>query len=135
MQHLGSFSFSMYDLVPQLGIELGFPALECRVLAIRPPENFLSSFLNNSYIKRILFHYFKVHLIFSNYILGLPGGSVVKSLSANAGNARDAGSIPGSGSPPGRGFGNPLQYSCLENPMSRRAWWTTVLGGHRVRHD
>ena len=44
---------------------------------------------------------------------------VVKNLPANAGDVRDMGSIPGSGRPPGRGHGNPLQYSCLENPMER----------------
>ena len=46
---------------------------------------------------------------------GFPDGSV-KNLPANAGDVRDAGSIPGSGRFPGEGFGNPLQYSCLENP-------------------
>ena len=50
--------------------------------------------------------------------LGFPGGSVVKNPPANAG---DAGSIPGSGRSPGEGNGNPLQYSCLENPMGRAA--------------
>ena len=48
---------------------------------------------------------------------------------ANAGNVRDAGSIPGSGSSPGGVHGNPLQYSCLENPTDRGDWWATV---HRV---
>ena len=47
---------------------------------------------------------------------------------ANAGNARYVGSIPGSGRAPGEGHGNPLQYSCLENPMDRGAWWVTVQG-------
>ena len=42
--------------------------------------------------------------------------------------ARDAGSIPGSGRSPGGGHGSPLQYSCLENPMGRGAWWATVHG-------
>ena len=51
---------------------------------------------------------------------------VVKNLSANVGDIRDAGSIPGSGRPPGGGNGNPLQYSCLENPMDRETWWATV---------
>ena len=46
---------------------------------------------------------------------GFPGGSVVKSLLADAGDAGDAGSAPGSGRSPGGGNGNPLQYSCLEN--------------------
>ena len=42
-------------------------------------------------------------------------------------NAGDLGSIPGSGRSPGEGNGNPLLYSCLENPMDREAWWATVL--------
>ena len=54
-----------------------------------------------------------------------PGGSVVKNLPANAG---DPGSSPGWGSSPGEGNGNPLQYSCLENPMDRGAWRATVQG-------
>ena len=41
-------------------------------------------------------------------------------------NAGDAGSIPGSGGFPGEGNGNPFQYSCLENPMDRGAWWATI---------
>ena len=46
---------------------------------------------------------------------------VVKNLPANAGDVRDAGSVPGSGRSPGGGHGNPLQYFCLENPMEKRA--------------
>ena len=53
---------------------------------------------------------------------------VVKNLLVNAGNARDTGSIPGLGRSPGEGNGNPLQYSCLENPMDRRAWWAVIHG-------
>ena len=53
---------------------------------------------------------------------------VVKNLSADAGDIRDASSIPGLGRSPGEGNGNPLQYSCLENSVDRRAWWTTVHG-------
>ena len=51
---------------------------------------------------------------------------VVKNLLANAGDARDGGSIPGLGRSPGERNGNPLQYSCLENSMDRGAWWATV---------
>ena len=58
-----------------------------------------------------------------------PGGAEVQNLPANARDAGDSGSIPGSGGPPGGGHGNPLQYSCLENPMDRGAWRATV---HRV---
>ena len=54
---------------------------------------------------------------------------VVKNLPANAGDMRDAGSVPELGRSPGGGNSNPLQYSCLENSMDRGAWCATV---HRV---
>ena len=50
-------------------------------------------------------------------------------------SAGDLGSIPGSGRSPGEGHGNPLQYSCLGNSMDRGAWWATVHGVARIRHD
>ena len=53
---------------------------------------------------------------------------VVKNLLANAGDTGDVGLIPGSGRSPGVGNGNPLQYSCLENSMDRKTWWSTVHG-------
>ena len=53
---------------------------------------------------------------------------VVKNLPANARDTRDAKSIPGLGRSPGEGNSNPLEYSCLENPMERGAWWATVRG-------
>ena len=56
-------------------------------------------------------------------------------LPANVGDTGDAGSISGLGRSPGGGHGNPLQYSCLENPMDRGSWWATVIGSQRVRHD
>ena len=91
--------------------------------------------------------------IFSNLNCGFPGASEVKASACNAG---DLGLIPGSGRSPGEVNGNPLQYSCLENPMDEGAWWATYSpwgpnwripwteepGGHiesmgyqRVRHD
>ena len=57
--------------------------------------------------------------------LGFPGGTVVKNLPANA---EDVCSIPGSGKFFGEGNGNPLQYSCLRNPMDRGAWQASVHG-------
>ena len=60
---------------------------------------------------------------------GFPGGAVVKNLPANAGGTRDVLLIPGLGRPPEEKIYNQLQYSCLKNPMDRRAWWATV---HRV---
>ena len=56
---------------------------------------------------------------------GFPGGSVVKNPPANAG---DMGSFPGSGRSSREGNGNPLQYSCLENPIDKGAWWATDHG-------
>ena len=52
----------------------------------------------------------------------------VKTLPTNAGDIRDAGSIPESGRFPGGGNGNPLQYSCLKNPMDRGVYWLPSLG-------
>ena len=53
---------------------------------------------------------------------------MVENLSANTGDIRDVGSLPGSGRSSGGLHGNPLQYSCRGNPMDRGAWWTTVQG-------
>ena len=58
--------------------------------------------------------------------MGFPGGSVIKNLPASAGDAGDVGSTPESGRSPGGRNGNPLQYSCQENPMDRGALWATV---------
>ena len=64
--------------------------------------------------------------------MSFPHSSVSKESPCKAG---DLGSIPGLGRSPGEENGNPLQYSCLENPMDRGAWWATVHGVARVRHD
>ena len=53
---------------------------------------------------------------------------VVKNPPANAGDVREVDSIPGLGRSPAGGHSNPLQYSCLENPVNRGAWWATVYG-------
>ena len=60
--------------------------------------------------------------------MAFPGGTVVKNPPAQAGDARDAGSIPGLERSPGKGNDTPFQYSCLENPMDRETWWATVRG-------
>ena len=62
--------------------------------------------------------------------MGFPGGSKVKNPPANVG---DMGLIPGWGRSPEEGDGNPLQYSCLENPMDGGAWWATVHGVAKSR--
>ena len=64
-----------------------------------------------------------------NRKLGFLGSTIVKNPPANAGNVRNTGSIPGLGRSPGGGHGNPVQYSCLKNPMDRGGWLATV---HRV---
>ena len=69
--------------------------------------------------------YNKIQLKVPSTICDFPGGSDSKASVYNTG---DPGSIPGLGRSPGEGNGNPLQYSCLENPMDRGAWWATVHG-------
>ena len=70
-------------------------------------------------------HEYWMHVFF-------PHSSVSKELACSAG---DLSSIPGLGRSPGEGNGNPLQYSCLEHPMDRVAWWAIVHGVARVGHD
>ena len=65
----------------------------------------------------------------AEHCVGFTGGSDSKESACNAG---DLGLIPGLGRSPGEGNGNPLQYSCLENPMDGGAWWATVHGSQRV---
>ena len=78
----------------------------------------------------ILILYVHLSIYLSIYLyMGFPGDTVVKNLPANVGDTRDVGLIPGSGRSPGGGNGNPLQYSCPENPRDREAWWAIV---HRV---
>ena len=62
------------------------------------------------------------------YIMGFPGGTMVNNLSANARDARNLGLIPGLGISPGEINSNPLQYSCLKNPVDRGAQWAAVHG-------
>ena len=71
-------------------------------------------------------------LIFFKKVGGFTDVAVVKSPLANAGDPRDMSSIPGLERSPEEGYGNPLQYSCLEDPLDRGAWQTTVYG---VKHD
>ena len=73
--------------------------------------------------------------------MDLPSSSVVKNLPADSGNTGDMGSIHISGRSSGGGNGNPLQDSCLKNPMNRGTWWTSAKGvaksqsvGHMLGH-
>ena len=80
-------------------------------------------------IDHFLFHVREIfnYNLFKNFLIPFlfPGGSDCK---ASAYDVGDLGSIPGSGRYPGEGNGNPLQYSCLENPRDRGAWWAVVYG-------
>jgi len=67
--------------------------------------------------------------------LGFPSGSAIKNPPVNAGDRRDVGLIPGLGRSPGGGNGNPLQYSCLDNPMDRGDGRAIIHGLQRARHD
>ena len=64
-----------------------------------------------------------------------PVALIVKNMFANPGDIKDAGPIPGLGRSLGGGHGNLLQYSCLENPMDRGAWWLQFMGSQRVGHN
>ena len=68
------------------------------------------------------------HTVILWTLVKISGGTMVKNPPANAGDIRDTGSIPGLGRFPGEGNGNPLQNSCLKNPMNSGAWWATVHG-------
>ena len=69
-----------------------------------------------------------IYIKLSHDLINIPGGSVVNNLPANAGDPGDVGSISGWGRYSGGGNDYPLQYSCLENSMDRRAWWVTIHG-------
>ena len=86
-------------------------------------------------LQSIMYKFSYTHALSHNVLFGVcyatyafPCGSVVKNLPANAG---DMVLIPGPGRSLGEGNGNPLQYSCLENPMDRGTWWITVHGVHK----
>ena len=76
----------------------------------------------------IVYYFDRTHFSFE----GFPGSSVSQKSTCSAG---DLGSISGSGRSPGEGNGNRFQYSCLENPMDRGAWWAKVHGLAKLGHD
>jgi len=84
------------------------------------PPNLTSKYQHIG-VRILTFEFGRTHLITASQKV-----LVVKNLPANAGDIRDTGSILGLGRSPGGGHGNPLQYSCLENCMDRRAWQATI---------
>ena len=91
---------------------------------------------NNCFLEGILKHIYSYGLQMPKISKYSQVALVVKNLPANAGDSRDMGLIPGLGRSSGVGNGNPLKYSCLENPMDREAWWATQsTGSQKVGHD
>ena len=113
---LAQFPRGMYHL-PRPGIEPVSPTMAGRFFITEPPGK-------PNKQTTVLLKY-----LYTFYWATQAALVVKKNLPANAGNVRDPGSIPGLGRPPGGGHGNPLQFSCLENPMDRGVWWAT---GHRI---
>ena len=103
----------------------------CWQYSIFWPERLLCGYLlaNNS-MNKVYFYCTLLQVLRDSQMV-----LAVKNLFANAGDLRDMGLIPGSGRSSGEGNGNPLQYSCLENPMDRRVWRVTVHGSQRVGHN
>ena len=81
----------------------------------------MTAALTNQYVSLSLLHF--------------PGGASGTEFTGNAGDARGVELIPGSGRSPGEGNGNPLQQSCLGNPMDRGAWQPQSMESLRIRHD
>ena len=80
-------------------------------------------------------HFYDIFSAQRSHDKGFPGGSVVKNSTANEGTTGDSSSIPGLGRSPGGENGNPLQYSCLENPMEGGTWWLPFIGLLRAGRD
>ena len=106
-------------LAPWPGLEPAPPALEDEVLTTGPPGKSLCDILK--WWKYASGEHSNCQGLVKGY--ELPCSSDGKESACNVG---DPGSVPGLGRSPGEGNGNPIQYSCLENPMDRGAWWATV---------
>ena len=135
-----SCSVAHGTLVPRPGVEPASLASQGRFLTTGPPGMPPSPHADtptppgvHSFIRCWALHGFgQIHDDMYPPLLGFPDGSGVKNSPANAG---DAGLIPGSGRPPGGGHGDPIQCSCLENPMGRGAWWAACSPWGRKELD
>ena len=114
-----SLNVGAFDIVPEVS-----------EIVLSSFHSFHFILLFRSYFHHFIFQFTDLFFCFRYSVIGFPGGSEVKASACNAG---DLGSNPGSGRSPGEGNGNPLQYSCLENPMDSRAWWATVHGVAKSR--
>ena len=114
-EYWGGLPYSPLGILPNPGIE--------------PPSSTSPASADGFFTTSTTWEIPKTHCIYSHLLgqitLGFPGGSEVKVSASNVG---DLGLIPGLGRSPGERNGNPVQYSCLENPMERQAWWAAVHG-------
>ena len=122
--------FTLKEKINTLIISFHFPFLSTSKLANFFTES--TCFQPRPVVLSLISFFWNLGFIFraSVFLMGFPGSSDGK---ASAYNAGDPGSIPGSGRSPGEGNSNPLQYSCLENPMDWGAWWATVHGVAKSR--
>ena len=114
-EYWGGFPFPSPGDLPDPGIKPGSPTLQADSLLSEPP--------GKPYI-----YIYPLFLRFFSYIGHYRGNESGSDIKESASNAKDPGLIPGSGRSPAEGNSNPLQYSCLENPMDRGAWWAMVHG-------
>ena len=104
-------------------------ATHSSILAWRIPRTEEPSGLQSVGSQRVRHNRAHIHRYLCDIIWAFQVAPVVKNPPANAGDTGDVGSIPGSGRSPRGRNGNPLQCSCLKNPMDRGAWWATVQSG------
>ena len=127
MHNLSIYIYNFYlSIIPQIKLGKGEKCINCHASGDFPAI-FLSLI---SSICTAMWGYIYLAILYGLQLRGFPGGSEGKASACNAG---DLGSILGLGRSPGEGNGNPLQYSCLENPMDRGAWRATVHGVAKSR--
>ena len=126
-----------YGILPnclKVRLETRIPVLFCRKLPKAPKSSRMRTVgTKPNHIWLYLWVWHSLHCFWMIHCICWQASISVSKESAC--NAEDPASIPGSGRSPGEGNGNPLQYSCLENPMDRGAWQATVYEITRVRHD
>ena len=119
---------SLWPCLASLVLSTSLASSQMRLFLAFVTTNTTPSFQASSHHKplRTVISSYPAFWLRSSTVGGFPGGTVAKNRPANAGDTREAGSILGSGRSTGIGNGNPLEYSCLGNPMGRGAWWALV---------
>ena len=113
--------------IPSL-LDLLYYLLFCQLFFLKQQPQVLITNWGFEHTGDIRFWFQRIELSYL-FPQGFPGGAIGKESACQCRRLKEMGSIPGSGRSPGEGHGNSLQYSCLENPMDRGAWWATV---HRL---